>query len=254
VDFGVDRNDMLSLRPGPLADPGRWLYELLAPVYDRVSGEAPLYSTARARTIELLQLRPGATVIDVACGTGRNHEHIQQCIGPAGRLVGVDRSAAMLRRARERAAHHRWSNVELVETDVTNLTPGLFDEGGNAPPSAGFDAVLCTLGLSVISDWRSAWQAMLALVRPGGRIAIMDAGYPAKRGQAGEAVALRPVAWLLCRLFAADPRRQPWELVGTDTDDPTAERHTWGYIGVAAGTVRAPEVVEDGDDRVGQTN
>ena len=245
---------MLSLRRTRLADPGRWLYELLAPAYDRVSGEAMLYATARARAIELLQLRPGATVLDVACGTGRNHEYIEQRIGPSGRLVGVDRSPRMLQQARERAAHHRWSNVELVETDVTNLTLRLPDEGGNAPPSAGFDAVLCTLGLTVISDWRSAWQAMLALVRPGGRIAIMDAGYPAKPGQAGEAVALRPVAWLLCRLFAADPRRQPWELVGTDTDNPTVERHTWGYIGVAAGTARAPEVVEDGDDRVGRTS
>jgi ubiquinone/menaquinone biosynthesis C-methylase UbiE len=245
---------MLSLRPTPLADPGRWLYELLAPAYDRVSGEAMLYATARARAIELLHLRPGTTVLDVACGTGRNHEHIQQRIGPSGRLVGADRSPRMLQQARERAAHHRWSNIKLVETDVTNLTLELLDEGGNAAPSAGFDAVLCTLGLTVIPDWRSAWQAMLALVRPGGRIAIMDAGYPAKPGQAGEAVALRPVAWLLCRLFAADPRRQPWELVGTDTDDPTAEQHTWGYIGVAAGTVRAPEVVEDGDDRVGRTS
>jgi SAM-dependent methyltransferase len=153
---------MLSLRPTPLADPGRWLYELLAPAYDRVSGEAMLYATARTRAIELLQLRPGTTVLDVACGTGRNHEHIQQRIGPAGRLVGADRSPRMLQQARERAAHHRWSNMKLVETDVTHLTLELLDEGGNAPPSAGFDAVLCTLGLTVISDWRSAWQAMLA--------------------------------------------------------------------------------------------
>lgn len=36
-------------------DPGRWLYELLAPVFDRLSGEATLYATARARTIEPLQ-------------------------------------------------------------------------------------------------------------------------------------------------------------------------------------------------------
>jgi demethylmenaquinone methyltransferase/2-methoxy-6-polyprenyl-1,4-benzoquinol methylase len=218
------------------ADPRRWLYELLAPAYDRLSGEATLYAVARARTIELLQLRPGATVLDVACGTGRNHELILERIGPSGRLVGVDRSPRMLQRARERAAHQGWSNVALVETDVTNLTPELLDELGVDPPSAGFDAVLCTLGLTVIPDWRKAWQAMLRLVQPGGRIAIMDAGYPGCAGQAGETAVLRPVAWLLCRLFAADPRRQPWQLVAKDTDNVVEERYTLGYIGVAAGT------------------
>lgn len=218
------------------ADPGRWLYELLAPAYDRLSGEGTLYAIARARTIQLLHLRPGATVLDVACGTGRNHELIQERIGPSGRLVGLDRSPRMLQRARERAARQGWNNVELIETDVTNLTPELLDELGVATPTAGFDAVLCTLGLTVIPDWRNAWRAMLNLVHPGGRIAIMDAGYPDRPGQAGETVALRPVAWLLCRLFAAAPRRQPWQLVAKDTDNAVEARYTLGYIGVAAGT------------------
>lgn len=217
-------------------DPGRWLYELLAPAYDRLSGEATLYATARARTIELLNLRPGATVLDVACGTGRNHQQLLERIGPSGRLVGIDRSPRMLEQAREQAVREGWSNVELIEADVTKLTPDLLDELGEIPLAAGFDAVLCTLGLTVIPDWRGAWHAMLDLVHPGGRIAIMDAGYPACAGQAGETVALRPVAWLLCRLFAADPRRQGWELVAKDTDNTVEERYTLGYIGVAAGT------------------
>ena len=223
------------------SDPARWLYQLIAPVYDRISGEATLYAAARARTIELLNLQPGATVLDLACGTGRNHAAIQQRIGPAGRLVGVDRSPRMLARARQQGVRHGWANVALVETDVTNLTVQELEQAGAAAPPAGFDAALCTLGLSVIPDWRRAWAAMLTLVRPDGRIAVMDAGYPARPGQAGELVALRPAAWLLCRLFAADPRRQPWELVSTNSDNPTVERHTWGYIGVAAGTLRAPE-------------
>src|SRR5918997_4882644 len=180
-------------------DPGRWLYELLAPVYDRTSGEGPLYAAARARAVDLLDLRPGATVLDVACGTGKNHELIERRIGLSGRLVGVDRSPRMLGRARDRVARRGWSNVRLVESDVTHLTPESLDMLGASPPDGGFDAALCTLGLSVIADWQSAWRAMLALVRPGGRIAVMDAGYPAKPGQAGEAVALRPAAWLLCR-------------------------------------------------------
>src|SRR5918992_2560896 len=70
-------------RPSVITDPGRRFYELVAPIYDQSSGEGPLYATSRARAIELLRLRPGATVLDVACGTGRNHDLIEQRIGPA---------------------------------------------------------------------------------------------------------------------------------------------------------------------------
>jgi ubiquinone/menaquinone biosynthesis C-methylase UbiE len=218
------------------SDPARWLYELLAPIYDRVSGEAMLYRPARARAIELLELTPGAHVLDVACGTGRNHELIQQRIGQQGRLVAVDRSPRMLARASRKIARGRWSNVQLLEADATTLSRARLTALGATPPDDGFDAVLCTLGLTVIADWRAAWCAMLDLVRPGGRIAIMDAGYPERPGEAGEAVLLRPVAWLLCRMFAADPRRRPWRLVARETNTTAEQLFTLGYIGVAAGT------------------
>jgi SAM-dependent methyltransferase len=245
---------MRSRRPTP-SDPGRRLYELLAPIYDRTSGEGPLYAPARARAIELLNLRPGATVLDIACGTGRNHEAILDRIGAEGRLVGIDRSPRMLSRAHHRMAGHSWRNVQLVQGDVTHLGPARLEALGVTQPDDGFDAVLCTLGLTVIPDWRAAFRSMLALVRVGGRIAIMDAGYPAQPGHAGEAVALRPVAWLLCRLFAADPRRQPWQLVAPETEETTEELFTLGYIGVAAGTIgprAAGAVVTEASDEAGE--
>ncbi len=74
------------------ADPARRLYELAAPVYDWISAERLLYAAARARAIEFLRPRPGAAVLDLACGTGRNFELIEQRISPSGRLAGIDRS------------------------------------------------------------------------------------------------------------------------------------------------------------------
>lgn len=222
--------------PAP-ADPARRRYELIAPVYDWTSGERSLYAEARERAIDLLRLQPGASVLDVACGTGRNLELIEQRITRSGSLIGVDRSTRMLQRARRRVARHGWENLQLVQTDVRQLTPALLRASGAAVPAAGFDAVVCTLGLSVISDWKAAWQAMRALVRPGGRIAVMDGGYPARPGAAGEVVAYRPLAWLICRIAAADALRRPWELVEQDTDDVTVERFAHGYVATAAGTV-----------------
>src|ERR1700733_9954771 len=44
----------------------------------------------RLRTVQALGLRPGASVVDVACGTGLNFSLLQEAIGPQGRIVGVD--------------------------------------------------------------------------------------------------------------------------------------------------------------------
>jgi ubiquinone/menaquinone biosynthesis C-methylase UbiE len=117
---------------------------LLAPIHDWVSGERLLLAAARARAIDPLRLRSAATVLDVACGTGLNFALIEQRIGPAGRLVGIDRSARMLRRARALVARRGWETVQLVQADAEQVFA----------PGAPFDAVLCTLGLSVIPDWR----------------------------------------------------------------------------------------------------
>jgi demethylmenaquinone methyltransferase/2-methoxy-6-polyprenyl-1,4-benzoquinol methylase len=214
-------------------------YGRLAPVYERANLERPLYAEARARAIELLELPAGAKVLDVACGTGVNFALLEQRIGPSGRLVGVDLTPQMLGRARARVARRGWQNVQLYESDVSGLSTARLEALGALGPDERFDAALCTLGLSVIPEWERAWAAMLAVVRPGGKVAVMDAGFPADAGADGELVAARPFARFLGRVFAAACSRRPWELVERDTDDATVERFTWGYVAAAAGRVRS---------------
>lgn len=205
-------------------------YARIASIYDRANLEGLLYADARTRAIELLELRPGARVLDVACGTGANFALIEQRIGPTGELVGIDLTPQMLARARARVLRHRWTNVLLHEGDVCALPA---EELGEP-----FDAAVCALGLSVIPQWQRAWDAMLALVRPGGRLALMDAGYP-DSGRRGELVIPRPFAWLLSRLFVADCARRPWRSLERDTDTPVAETFTWGWVTAAAGAKAA---------------
>jgi ubiquinone/menaquinone biosynthesis C-methylase UbiE len=72
----------------------------------------------RLRAVRALGLRPGAAVVDVACGTGLNFSLIEQAIGPAGRIVGVDLTDAMLAQAERRIAANCWSNISLMQADV----------------------------------------------------------------------------------------------------------------------------------------
>lgn len=138
-----------------------------------------LYADARRRAIDLLRLAPGATVVDFAC-TGLNFPLIEEQIGPSGTLIGADLTTGMLRRARARVQRAGWSNVNLVRLDVTSLTRERLEQVGALSRGKEVDAVLCTLGMSVIPQWEAAWEAMVALVRPGGTAAIMDFSPPAQ--------------------------------------------------------------------------
>jgi SAM-dependent methyltransferase len=96
--------------PDPRAAVGR--YRALAEEYDEHTASGAAY---RRQTVEALAPRPGECVLEVGCGTGLNFALVERGVGPGGRLVGVDPSAAMLERARARARAHGWENVLLVQ-------------------------------------------------------------------------------------------------------------------------------------------
>ena len=75
----------------------------------------------RLRVVQALGLRPGDTVVDIACGTGLNFSLIEQAIGPDGRIVGVDLTDAMLAQAQHRIETNGWSNISLVQADAAEF-------------------------------------------------------------------------------------------------------------------------------------
>lgn len=72
----------------------------------------------RRQAIQSLELKPGDTVVDIACGTGANFPLLQERIGPNGKIIGVDFADAMLAKARQRVKSNQWRNVELVRSDA----------------------------------------------------------------------------------------------------------------------------------------
>ena len=75
----------------------------------------------RLRAVQALGLRPGDTVIDMACGTGLNFPLLEKVVGPGGRIVGVDLTDAMLARAQDRIETNGWSNISLVQADAADF-------------------------------------------------------------------------------------------------------------------------------------
>lgn len=193
--------------------------------YDVLSGERPVYRVGRVKGIAELRLRPGARVLDVGCGTGLNFPLLQGAVGLAGRVVGVDASAAMLARARARGARQGWGNVECCLGDAADLPATV----GREP--ASFEAVLFTYSLSIISDWEHSFAQALDLLAPGGRIVVVDMAMPTGRWRV-----LSPLVRFACFTGGADPRRAPWRLVEGATEDTAHHVVRGGHIHIVAGT------------------
>ncbi len=141
-------------------------------IYDHVISKA--YDLSQLLGIPLkkaavneLDLQRGDQVIAFCCGTGQEFPFIQERIGPEGEILGVDWSDGMLAQARRRIADNGWTNVKLVKGDVTALPE-------TGVETASYDAGICTLGLSIISEPEKAFQALKNAVRGGGRIVIGD--------------------------------------------------------------------------------
>jgi ArsR family transcriptional regulator len=126
--------------------------------WDRLRAE--WYGTGFGTAALVSLLPPEWTVADLGCGTGA----LAATLSPAvARVVGVDRSADMLRAARRRTAG--LANVELRRGALEELP--LED--------AGCDAALLVLSLGWVDDPARALAEAARVVRPGGRLALVDA-------------------------------------------------------------------------------
>jgi len=122
--------------------------------------------------------RAAGDVLEVAVGTGRNLPFYPDGI----RLTGVDWSPAMLAIARSRAAALE-RHVDLRQGDAQALDF----------PGESFDTVVCALGLCAIPDDRRAVTEMVRVLRPGGRLLLVD-------HVAASARTLRAAQWLYERI------------------------------------------------------
>lgn len=140
----------------------RSMFDTIAPRYDLVNRIMTFRMDVgwRRRAIESLRLDPGSVVLDLACGTG---DFCVELADHGHRPVGVDLSFGMLAAAR--------TSAPLVQGDLLALP--LRDDAA--------DAAVCGFALRNLVSLEPFFAELARVVRPGGRIALLDVSAPDNR-------------------------------------------------------------------------
>jgi phosphatidylethanolamine/phosphatidyl-N-methylethanolamine N-methyltransferase len=134
------------------------VYEKLASVYDLTFG--PTLHPGRLDARDQMGIQQGDRVLEVGVGTGIN----LSLYPPNCKITGIDLSAGMLDKARERVAKRNMRSVRLLEMDAANMT---FEDNS-------FDVVYAPYLVSVVPDPVKVAREMRRVCRPGGKIIILN--------------------------------------------------------------------------------
>ena len=167
------------------------VYHLLKPVRGNThqerlenfySGQAENYDLFRQRLLQgreklyqSVSSHDGEIWIDLGGGTGANFEPIGDRLSKFGKIYIVDLCPSLLEVARQRTADRGWTNVEVVQSDVTQFVP----------PEGKADFVTFSYSLTMIPNWFAAIDQAYRLLKPGGVLGVVDFYAPRKHPPSG---------------------------------------------------------------------
>ena len=178
------------------------------------------YLLGRDTLIESLGPPEGGSILEMACGTGRNLIKAAE-LYPSGRFFGFDVSHVMVTKAKASSERKGLSGaITLTSGDANHFEPK------QAFGLSQFDRVYISYALSMIPEWERALRSALAFTKPDGTLSIVDFGSAVDQPQW-----LRPflLSWL--KLFNVMPQtdlpRHAQELA-RETGRPITLRRLWG--------------------------
>lgn len=155
--------------PAHLGDPSRRqrfvtrMFDIIAPRYDRFTRVFSFGMDAawkRALLAHLPTLHPGDLVVDLASGTGDFAVAVHEK-GSGASVIGLDASQAMVREARARLS------APLLSFDVGDMSALPLADGAACAITSGY-------GFRNVPDFRAAIREAARVLRPGGRLLVLD--------------------------------------------------------------------------------
>lgn len=198
----------------------RALFDRTANRYDRINAWMSLNTGERYRQEALMRagIHAGQSVLDCACGTGVLAAHAQRLVGPRGSVIALDPSLPMLLQAAKRG----------VEKRVASIAEQL------PLPDASLDAVTVGYALRHVADLRIAFAEFARVLRPGGRLMILEMVPPTS-----------PIGHFLAKLYLKHLVPALAYVATHDADSRRLMRYYWDTVDQCVAPSRVIAALED---------
>jgi demethylmenaquinone methyltransferase / 2-methoxy-6-polyprenyl-1,4-benzoquinol methylase len=211
------------------AERGGWvrqLFDRTAGDYDRIERVMALGSGSwyRRKALRRAGLEPGMRVLDIGVGTGLTARQAALLTGPSGKVTGIDPSTGMIESAKVPAG------IELLLGSAESIPAD----------SASADFLSMGYALRHIADLSAAFTEFMRVLKPGGRICLLEITRPEGR---------LPRAVLKAYMRGVVPFLAG--VLGDNADSPTLMRYYWDTIDACAapseilGAIREAGFVEE---------
>ena len=145
----------------------RAMFDRIAGVYDAMNSvmTVGMHHRWRERAADLARVGPGDSVLDVASGTGDLAVELERRVGPTGTVVGSDFSEGMLDLACRKSGAVRWEWANALDLSYE---------------TDSFHAATVGFGARNFADLSAGLREMVRVVRPGGRVVVLEITTPQK--------------------------------------------------------------------------
>jgi SAM-dependent methyltransferase len=138
--------------------------------FRRLRFRGEIFRDFTAHMLRRAGIAPGMRVLDVGCGVGDVSLLAAEMVGPKGFVLGIDRSAAALEVARQRAADDKVRHAWFCATEIDAFSP-----------RRTFDAIIGRLVLAYLPDPSATLRRLCEHLRPGGIVAFQEMASPLVR-------------------------------------------------------------------------
>lgn len=110
------------------------------------------------------KIKEGDTVLDLGCGAGNDCFVARAIVGEKGKVIGLDMTEAMIKKANENANKLGYKNMQFILGEIENIPI----------PSNTTDVIVSNCVLNLVPDKKKAFSEIYRVLKPGGHFSISD--------------------------------------------------------------------------------